>query len=1215
MSYSVSSLQFADRLTRILPGSMVLAAEPNNLLLQSGVLRTNCIDCLDRTNGGQFAVGLHFLRVALYSLGLRGHYSQSLEIHKDPLLLTLMEMYGEMADKIALQYGGSEAHKKVLAGKTVPSNNSKQNELLTSIKRYYSNAFTDMVKQDAMNIFLGCFVPGESSIPLWDLESDYHLHNVSLHPPAPPIYRIIYQDIVQSALRWKDGPLRTKIDSMIKKVVQKMITLSVAQLEDKKVLAGISDRDSSTNGGAPESNSCKKSSSPQHATRPISSGEEEQEVTIGGIRLNIAECETILRRYYVRFVGSVVSSASVDFLPSSKSGASGSGAQTTQPINTDGGMSSCSPMNSGVTKRRKNPYSGAIQSLTRLERRRLMRYIMSQKIALSAEAWWQSAIRDYQLEHTLIMEDIPSNSPPPSFAKQQQVLAFCQEKDLYAHANSEELLPKESYFSRYYRPHELTEFDSMLQMDFFMVTDISHNHLHSTGNIGTSGYSRNSLSGGHEGIALTPISEGVSECADTAADASILSNILYYPNLLTSAVVGSVSSQANTTNDDREEMADTLPKSNQSQIAMRVPPSPETNIVVASQRIRSSAVTMNVIVPDDDPSNYPVNTPTNISTLGRYVREIGLKARTLVGGFLRKDDGSSALNTATKPHSGHRGRLPRNNNNAANITNLSSPVSKASEHLYETYAATYEDNTLLLYDHANHNVVDMAVMKSFSVHHLIYDVIAVREEYRTLLKDLTIHIDDVSNMEQLAKDAYISREVRMGVFLGLPHDYSAHLASLYLFLSLEFMQSDLLTFSNFIDSHYNRYLQQKDGAESLGHARVFSANLNGAAIHNLNLVNTANNGMAGTLSAEGSVLGGLEFSQRREDVAKNLSVSVMNQLQDRLKKCIANQRKYHTVNYYPMNLDVTRVSVEKREIIAYGLENEVKKIVNNHLFQQYVYSKEVSLDRLSLRISSYTSNSSLMDYLNQFDLDIVASNIGDVTYILRDSTQYYSGFKEIQQLQLQLDGLIKNINEKKKARLQPVSKVSETQQPETSVQLNDRSSITEKNRQERRQSYRKTRLDLLAKEQGNQRFKTSCISSNTSDSKSCDERFPTLSAERPASPFVASASSSSSLSAQLGIYNAILEEDLKTDFSLELYNSYVAVDSAGAEALFYPFSAFPYNQDSYRITDRDYKGFVQLAPDLYSRSTNPHLQLNEIGVQRFQESLHRQEMAVIEDVC
>jgi len=32
-------------------------------------------------------------------------------------------------------------------------------DLITSLKRYYSNAFVDAARQDAMNVFLGVFIP------------------------------------------------------------------------------------------------------------------------------------------------------------------------------------------------------------------------------------------------------------------------------------------------------------------------------------------------------------------------------------------------------------------------------------------------------------------------------------------------------------------------------------------------------------------------------------------------------------------------------------------------------------------------------------------------------------------------------------------------------------------------------------------------------------------------------------------------------------------------------------------------------------------------------------------------------------------------------------------------------------------------------------------------------------------------------------------------
>ena len=66
--------------------------------------------------------------------------------------------------------------------------------LISQFHRYYSNAFTDMVKQDAMNVFLGFYIPNEMLVPLWDLDSDYYLHNRISKPPTPYINRILYQE-------------------------------------------------------------------------------------------------------------------------------------------------------------------------------------------------------------------------------------------------------------------------------------------------------------------------------------------------------------------------------------------------------------------------------------------------------------------------------------------------------------------------------------------------------------------------------------------------------------------------------------------------------------------------------------------------------------------------------------------------------------------------------------------------------------------------------------------------------------------------------------------------------------------------------------------------------------------------------------------------------------------------------------------------------------
>ena len=53
---------------------------------------------------------------------------------------------------------------------------------MTSIRRFYSNAYTDAEKQDAINLFLGNFVPQHGHAALWELDSDYFLHaGMSFH--------------------------------------------------------------------------------------------------------------------------------------------------------------------------------------------------------------------------------------------------------------------------------------------------------------------------------------------------------------------------------------------------------------------------------------------------------------------------------------------------------------------------------------------------------------------------------------------------------------------------------------------------------------------------------------------------------------------------------------------------------------------------------------------------------------------------------------------------------------------------------------------------------------------------------------------------------------------------------------------------------------------------------------------------------------------------
>ncbi|MCD7454646.1 hypothetical protein HAX54_025539 [Datura stramonium] len=146
--------------------------------LQRGVLRTNCIDCLDRTNVAQYAYGLVALGHQLHALGFIDVESIDLD---SPLADNLMKLYEEMGDILALQYGGSAAHNKIFSERRGQWKAATQSqELFRTLQRYYSNAYMDAEKQDAINVFLGHFRPQEGKPALWELDSDQH-YNVGGH--------------------------------------------------------------------------------------------------------------------------------------------------------------------------------------------------------------------------------------------------------------------------------------------------------------------------------------------------------------------------------------------------------------------------------------------------------------------------------------------------------------------------------------------------------------------------------------------------------------------------------------------------------------------------------------------------------------------------------------------------------------------------------------------------------------------------------------------------------------------------------------------------------------------------------------------------------------------------------------------------------------------------------------------------------------------------
>ncbi|KAK6126700.1 hypothetical protein DH2020_039557 [Rehmannia glutinosa] len=139
-------------------------------MVQRGVLRTNCIDCLDRTNVAQYAYGWVALGHQLRALGVTTSTKIDLD---DPLAEDLMGFYEQMGDTLAHQYGGSAAHNKIFSERRGQWKAAIQSqEFFRTLQRYYSNAYMDAEKQNAINIFLGHFQPQPGKPDVWELDSD-----------------------------------------------------------------------------------------------------------------------------------------------------------------------------------------------------------------------------------------------------------------------------------------------------------------------------------------------------------------------------------------------------------------------------------------------------------------------------------------------------------------------------------------------------------------------------------------------------------------------------------------------------------------------------------------------------------------------------------------------------------------------------------------------------------------------------------------------------------------------------------------------------------------------------------------------------------------------------------------------------------------------------------------------------------------------------------
>ncbi|SCU82333.1 LAME_0C00672g1_1 [Lachancea meyersii CBS 8951] len=126
---------------------------------QKSVVRTNCMDCLDRTNVVQSVLAHWVLQqefVTANVLSPEQLWEQDLK-----LLVQFQSFWADNADMVSFAYSGTGALKTDFTRTGKRTRSGAFNDFLNSVSRYYQNNLTDGPRQDSFDLFLGNFSPSD----------------------------------------------------------------------------------------------------------------------------------------------------------------------------------------------------------------------------------------------------------------------------------------------------------------------------------------------------------------------------------------------------------------------------------------------------------------------------------------------------------------------------------------------------------------------------------------------------------------------------------------------------------------------------------------------------------------------------------------------------------------------------------------------------------------------------------------------------------------------------------------------------------------------------------------------------------------------------------------------------------------------------------------------------------------------------------------------
>ncbi|KAF2785497.1 phosphoinositide phosphatase-like protein [Melanomma pulvis-pyrius CBS 109.77] len=129
---------------------------------QTAVVRTNCMDCLDRTNVVQSMLGRYILSRMLIDLGFlhEGEHAQDDQAFE----FLFRNVWADNADVVSKSYSGTGALKTDFTRTGKRTKAGALQDFNNSVTRYFLNNFQDGPRQDAFDLFLGAYLPSDSGI-------------------------------------------------------------------------------------------------------------------------------------------------------------------------------------------------------------------------------------------------------------------------------------------------------------------------------------------------------------------------------------------------------------------------------------------------------------------------------------------------------------------------------------------------------------------------------------------------------------------------------------------------------------------------------------------------------------------------------------------------------------------------------------------------------------------------------------------------------------------------------------------------------------------------------------------------------------------------------------------------------------------------------------------------------------------------------------------